>query len=265
MTLSPIIQQTLQRYGLGSLVEWASKAIIQGWSNDQVLLELYERPEFNTRFPAIKAREAAGFPPINPEEYLQFEESVKGMSTMWGLGITQTQINSMLANNISMREAEERVNLAAAAVYEDDSETKQELQRMYNVGTGDLINYWMDPKRSMGVIQQQYRTAQLAGTALRSGFGQITEQQAQRLLQAGQNRESALTGFSQLVASEELFKGITADEGDVSQNEQIELLAGNADVAGKVEKRARNRLAEYQGGGGFGAGQTGFAVGSSSD
>lgn len=262
--MSPILQQTLNRYGLGSLLTWATQAIVQGWSDDQILLELYERPEFNARFPAIKAREAAGFPPLNPEDYLAFEDMVYGMSTMWGMKITQQQIDTMLSKNVSAREAEERINLAVAAVYEDDSETRQEIMRMYDVGIGDLANYWMDPKTTMGVLQQQYRTAQIAGASLRSGYGQLTEVQARRLLSSGMNRESALTGFSELVAAEDLFKSYLDTEEDIDQDTQVELLAGNADVAKSMENRAKRRLAEYQAGGGFAAGQTGFGVGSAS-
>lgn len=265
MAASPILAQSLARYGLSSLLNWASEALILGWSEDQILLELYNRPEFNNRFPGIKAREAKGFPSISPEEYVQYEDMMYGLSTMWGMGITKTQIDNMISNNVSMREGEERVNLAAAAVFEDDSETKTELQRMYGIGTGDLINYWMDPKRSMGVIQQQYRTAQIGGASLRAGFGQLTEQQAQRLLQTGMNKEQSLTGFSQLVANEELFKSSINTETDITRDQQVELLAGDAELGQEVETRAKRRLAEYQGGGGFATGQTGFAVGSTKD
>jgi hypothetical protein len=263
--VSPILERTLARYGLTSLLTWATEAIVLGWSDDQILLELYERPEFNSRFPGIKAREAAGFPPINPEEYLQYEDMMHSLSTMWGLGTTKTQIDNLISNNVSMKEAEERVNLAAAAVFEDDSETREEIQRLYGVGIGDLINYWMDPKRTMGVLQQQYRSAQIAGTSLRSGFGQISEQQAQRLLQTGMGREQALTGFSQLVANEELFRSTIETEQEISRDQQIELLAGDTDLGKEMETRAARRLADYQGGGGFAAGSTGFAVGSSRD
>jgi len=264
-TVSPILDRTLARYGLATLLSWATEAIVLGWSDDQILLELYERPEFNARFPAIKAREAAGYPPINPEEYLQYEDMMMGLSTMWGMGITKTQIDNMISNNVSPKEGEERVNLAAAAVFEDDSETRSEIQRMYGVGVGDLINYWMDPKRTMGVLQQQYRSAQIAGTSLRAGYGQISEQQAQRLLQTGMSREQSLTGFSQLVANEELFKSSIETEADITRDQQVELLAGDTTLNKELESRASRRLAEYQGGGGFAAGQTGFAVGSAKD
>lgn len=265
MAVSPYIIQVLARYGLSSLASWASEAIILGWGDDQVLLELYERPEFVARFPGIKARQENNLPPINPEEYLQFEDTMYALSTMWGLGITKTTIDNMISNGVSVREGEERINLAVAAVFEDDSETRQEIQRMYDVSVGDLANYWMDPKRTMGVLQQQYRTAQIAGASLRAGFGQLSEQQAQRLLQTGMNREQALTGFSQLVANEGLFQSTVGTEEPFTREQQIEVLAGNADLAKELETRVSRRLAEYEGGGGFAAGQTGFAVGSASD
>lgn len=264
MAISPILSQILARYGLSSLSEWASNAIIFGWSNDQVLLELYERPEFNNRFPGIKAREAAGYPPISPDEYLQYEQTMYGLSKMWDLGITQDEINNMVSNNVSVREGEERVTLAASVVFEDDSETRQELQRIYGVSTGQLIRYWMDPKKSFGNIQQQYRVAQLAGASLRTGYGEITEQQGKRLLEAGLDRSSALSGFSELVANEELFKSTVGTEEDITRDQQIGLLTGDTELAQQLKQRQRRRLAEYQGGGGVASGESGFALGSAS-
>lgn len=264
MALAPLLRATLNRYNLGGLIDWATQTMIGGMSQEEFLLQLYDRPEFIARFPGIKAREQAGYPPINPEEYLAYEDMMYGMSRMWGLDINKGEIDQLISGNISMREAEERVNLAAAAVFDEPQETIGELQRMYDVGTGQLIRYWMDPKRTQGVLQQQFRTAQIAGSALRSGYGQVTEQQAKRLLQAGMDGASALTGFSQLVQTEELFKSIVGTEDEVDQDTQIELLAGNAQVAQDMETRAKRRLADYQGGGGFAAGQTGFGVGSSS-
>jgi hypothetical protein len=261
-----MLQQALARYGLTSLLGWATEAIIQGWSEDQISLELFNRPEFNARFPGIKAREAKGYPPITPEDYLAYEQGISALSTQWGMNISKAQVDMMISNNKSFREAEEVVAITAAAIFEDDSETKSALQRLYpEVTNGDLMSYWMNPKVNLGILQQKYRTSQLAGAGARAGFGDITAAQAQRLLTSGINREQALTGFSQLVQNEELFKAQVGTETDITTDQQIELLAGDAQLGQEVERRRSNRLAEYQGTSTFAAGQEGFAVGSASD
>lgn len=258
-----ILQATLNRYGLGSLVNWAKEAIVQGWTEEQVMLALYDRPEFNARFPAIKAREAKNLPPIGVEEYLQYEQGIYALNTQWGTKISKTMIDNMISNNKSFREAEEVVSLAAAAMYEDDSETKLSLKTMYpQITDGDLIMYWLDPKHNFGELQQKYRTAQLGGAALRAGYGEVTEQQARRLVETGMNRDQAISGFASLVENEELFRATIGTEDEITRDQQIELLAGNADVGVAVEKRKASRLAEYQGGSTFAAGEEGFALGS---
>lgn len=262
MAISPILAQVLARYGLSSLTDWASNALVFGLSNDQIVLELYERPEFAARFPAIKAREAAGYPPISPEEYLQFEDTMYGLSKMWDLNITQDEINQMLANNVSPREGEERVTIAASLAFEEDPETVSELSRLYDVTAGQLIRYYMNPKKSLGLLQQQYRSAQIAGASIKTGFGELTQQQALLLTQAGLDKSSAVSGFTQLIQNEELFRSVVGTEQDISKEQQIGLLAGDAELGMEVETRARRRLAEYQGGGGPAAGEKGFALGS---
>ena len=262
MAVSPLLQQALNRYGLGSLIDWASEALIQGLSEDAIMLQLYDRPEFNARFPAIKARETKGLPPITPEDYLAYEQGIYALNTQWGMHISKAQIDTMISNNKSFREAEEVVSIAAAAVFEDDSETRQSLARLYpEITDGDLIHYWMD-KSNLGEIQQKYRASQLAGASLKSGYGDLTQQQAERLATAGLDRSSALSGFADLVANAELFQPLTSTEAAIGQDQQIELLAGNADIATQVKRRAESRLAEYQGSSTFAAGQEGFAVGS---
>lgn len=262
MAVSQFIVEILSRYGLGSLAQWASDAIINGLSEGEVLMQLYERPEFHARFPGIKERELSGKPPISPEEYLQYEASMQSLSQMWDLGITKEETDKLISNNVSVREAEERVVIAAGAMFDDASETRGELQRLYGISSGQLIRYWMDPKKSFGVLQQQYRAAQIAGSALRTGFGQINEAQARRLQQAGLDQQQALAGFSTLVQNRGLFESTIATEEAISADQQVELLAGNTEVGQEVERRQRRRLAEYAGGGGFASGEEGFALGS---
>lgn len=261
MAVSPILQAALARYGLQSLVDWASEQLILGHAEDQILLELYDRPEFHARFPSIKAREVKGYPPISPEDYLAYEQGIYALSTQWGMTINKSTIDNMIANNKSFREAEEVVSIAAAAVFEDDSETRQAIRDIYpEITDGDLINYWMDT--NLGTIQQKYRAAQLGGAAVRSGYGNLTREQAERLAQSGLDRSTALGGFAELVANEQLFQSTINTEDEIGRDAQLELIAGNATTAGQIKRRVQSRLADYQGSTTFAAGQEGFAVGS---
>jgi hypothetical protein len=260
-TLPPIIKQLFDSIGLSSLTQWAANAIINGWSEDQVMIELYERPEFKDRFAGMFALKAKNKPPISINEYLAYEKSVHSLAAMWGMELTKQEVDEMIGGEISMVEAERRFDIAAAAVYESDIEERSELERMFGVNLGQQMKYWMDPKKELGTLQQQYRMAQIGGAALRTGYGQITSEQALRLTETGLSKEQALTGFGELVRSKELFTPLSSGELEITEDQQIELLAGDADVREMLSQRQRSREAEFQGGGGFAVSEQGFATG----
>lgn len=260
--IGPQVNEVLRRYGLQSLAGWASRAVINGWSPEQIMLELYQRPEFKTRFAGMFMRESKGLPPISVDEYLDYERTVTGLASTIGMSLTKDEMDNLIANDVSPVEAERRIGLAATAVYEADSETKGELTRLFGMTMGQMAKYWMDPKKELPELQQQYRMGEIAGAALRTGFGQLTGAQAQRLADVGLDRDAAASGFGQLAQMDELFTPMDMGETAITQDDQIEFLAGNAKVAEDVEQRAAKRKGEFEAGGGFATGKTGFAVGS---
>jgi hypothetical protein len=258
----PQLNEVLRRYGLESLAGWASRAVINGWSPEQIMLELYQRPEFKTRFSGIFVRESKGLPPMSVDEYLQYESTVHALANTYGMPLSKTEIDDMIGNDVSAMEVERRINIAATAVYDSDAETKAEMERLFGVGTGQLMKYWMDPKKELPALQTQYRQAEIAGAALRTGYNQLTQSQTQRLQEVGLTRDQAAQGFGQLAAMDELFNPMDMGEVPISQDMQIDFLAGNADAAQAIEDRVEKRQAEFEGGGQFASGREGFATGS---
>lgn len=261
MALPPILEATLKKYGLESLIGWAAQAIINDWSEDQIVLELYKRPEFKTRFAGMFMLEANNRPPISVEEYLQYEKSVAAMSAMWDIELTKDQVDNLIGNEVSPVEVESRFDIAAEVLFESDQESIAELQRFANVSTGDMIKYIMDPKKGLGELQTKWRQATIGGAALRTGWGQLTQAQAERLQQTGMERDSAMQGFSQLAAMDELFSPFDLGETEITRDRQVEFLAGDVEAAQEVERRMARRKAAFAGGGGFASGESGFAVG----
>lgn len=262
MALGPMMTQALKDYGLESLTEWASNALIFGKSEDQVMLELYERPEFRTRFAGMFAREDAGLPAISVQDYINYENVASSLGSTWGLNLSKSEVDNLIANNVSAQELEQRFTIASTAVYESDVNTRNELTRLFGIGDEQLMRYWMDPKAELGKLQQQYRMGEIAGAALRTGFGQLTSDQASRLQQSGITGQTAVQGFEQLAGMSELYTPLDEGEDVITTDTQIGALVGNATDAQTIEKRQQRRKAEFEGGGGFAAGQEGFATGS---
>ena len=113
MAVPPILEDTLRRYGLLSLLDWAANAIINSWSPDQIVLEMYKRPEFKTRFPAIFELEAAKKPAISVQEYLAYEKTAASMAAMWGVELNKDEVDGLISNLVSPIELEKRFDLTA--------------------------------------------------------------------------------------------------------------------------------------------------------
>lgn len=261
MALGPQMTAALKKYGLESLTEWASNALIQGKSEDEIMLDLYEQQAFRNRFAGMFAREAAGYPPVSIDQYLEYEDMASSLGTTWGMTLSKQEVDNLIANNVSARELEQRFTIAATAVYEDDSFVRDSLTRLFGVNQENLMRYWMDPKTTLGTLQQQYKMGELAGAAMRTGFGQITASQALRLQGAGVTEEAAVGGFGDLRRSMELFTPLDEGEDVIDVDTQIGLLAGDADAMAQVEKRQARRKAEFEGSGGYATSQEGFSTG----
>lgn len=259
--IGPQLQSVLERYGLSDLSDWASQALVQGKSEEQIMLEIYDQPTFRTRFAGIFTRETSGLAPISIDQYLEYEQMAGSLGSTWGLNLSKSEVDALIGNDVSPQELEQRFTIAATAVYESDVETRSELSRLFNIGSDQLMRYWMAPQQELGTLQQQYRMGEIAGAALRSGFGQIDQSQASRLQQSGITRDQAATGFGQLASMAELFSPLDSGEDAITLDEQVDILTGDAAVAKEVEQRANRRKAEFEGGGGFASGDQGFSTG----
>lgn len=258
--IGPIMQQMLDRYGLGSLATWLSQRITAGASPEQVELELYDRPEFITRFPAIRIRGREGLPPLSVDEYLAYENTMNQMAKAFGTTLTKEQTDAMLAANVSASEGQERLGMYAKAVYQSPPEVRNRLETFYGISTGDMVGYLTDPKTQLPVLQRRFAAADIAASAMRAGYDrELSAEQGERLFEAGVTGESALEGFGQLIEAEELFEAVDVTEEDLDLDQQLSLLAGNQDLAAAVATRGERRAARFQEGGAFSTGREGVA------
>lgn len=256
--LGPIMQNILARYGLETLTQWAVNLIADGSSPAEIELQLYDRPEFQSRFAGMFMREKAGYPPIAVDEYLSYENTAASLATMWDISLSKDEVDRLIANNVSAVELENRFTLAAQALYETPEEDRDEFQRLYNVSEGKLLKYWMDPKTEFGKLQKQFTAARIAGSAIRSGFGELTAQEAERLSDVGLTGQTAAQSFAELYNIRDLFEPVDDIEGTFDREKQLGVIEGQAELVEELDKRLEKRIAEFAGGGGFAAGGEGF-------
>jgi hypothetical protein len=256
----PLLTKYLQDIGLGSLTHWASDHIQRGSSEAEIELSLYRRPEFQARFPGIFHREKYGYPPISVAEYLSYENTVNQMARSYGVTLSKERVDALISLNVSANETEERLGLAAQAVFRSDPTTRERLSTLYGIGTGDLISYWLNPREELPKLQRRFVAADVAGAAIRAGFDQaLTAGQAEFLVDRGMTGEAATESFGTLVQNEELFEAVDVTETDIDVDEQLRLITGDVDIAQQVERRGERRRAMFEGGGGFATGESGVA------
>ena len=258
--VGPLMQKMLARYGLESLAPWLSNHIVSGTPIEEIELGLYARPEFTARFPAIQKRTAAGLPPLSVDEYLAYEAQATTVARAYGVKISQKQIDDLLTGNVSIAETQERLDLASRAALQSDSETRRELNRIYGVTTGDLVNFWLDPKETQVGLQRKFATAHISGEAKRAGFDtDLTRQQLGYLVNRGMTADQSAGAFGQLVEAEELFQSADDIEEDIKIEDQLALIIGDQDLKAEVTKRGEKRFAKFQEGGSFSSGKSGVA------
>lgn len=260
MALGPMLTNLLKRSGLEELTAWASKMVIEGASEAEIEISLYDQPEFRRRFPMIFARANAGYGAISVQEVLDYENGAMEMAKSYGMSVSREEISSLIANDVSLQEADSRMGLAAQAVHRSSTEMREQLSRLYGVTAGDLTRYWLNPTKELPVLQRRFIAAGIAEQASRAGFRQeLTAGQAEGLARLGVDAGSASEGFGRLVANEELFEAVDDTESDIGVEDQLRLITGDAELVGQVERRAEKRRSPFQGGGGFATGDTGIA------
>lgn len=184
-----IIKDKLRLYGLEGLAGLAHEMLLNGDSAESVVLQLYDTPEFENRFPGMQMRRDNRMSAISPGEYIDFERKYKEI--MMKAGIPEGFYDSpddfaeFIGNDVMPSEMRERVDLAATAVQAVDPNLKTQLRDFYGIGVendGELVAYFLDPERAVTVIEQrlQLEAAGLSAAALGTlgtGFERATAEQ----------------------------------------------------------------------------------------
>lgn len=243
-----IIKTFLAKYGLGELADWAWGLYTQGNSIEEIMLALREQPAYRARFPAMEQLAQQGHA-ITEQEYIQYEQTVMGLSRNWGLpgGMYDTPegIADLLVKNVSAAEVNARLRIAAAAVYTAPPEVRQEMQRLFNLDPGDMVGYWLDPDKALPLLEQKYQAAEVAGAAAQQKL-QVSLDEAMRLAQNGVTYDRAVEGFGQVATTGALAAGAgeTAD-----QAARTAAVFGDAAAQQKVQRVQAGRKAAFSGGG----------------
>lgn len=259
-----LIKQTLAQYGLpDSLADWAWSEIVAGKGNAEIMLDLQQRPEFKTRFPAIDGRRAKGLPALSPGEYVAYENTATQMFRAAGLpqGFYDSpdDFTKFLSADVSVKELSDRVDLAKQAAYQAPEEVRTALRTQFGLGSGDMAAWFLDPDRAAPLLQRTYSAATIAGASTRTGY-QTSAEQDFRLTDLGVTADQAQAGFNALGRQRGLFDPLLGHhETQITVDEQLgAAFGGNVEDDRRIEKRRQDRVAEFGGGGSYAGTNTGM-------
>lgn len=235
----------------GEYVDGSNQAAIDQW--------VIAQPEFDQRFPGLNALRESGNA-VSPQQWRAYEDAWLGFAKSAGLpsGLYDTHefIGSLITNRVSVAEAQQRVQMAEQAVWE---QFDVQAAAVYGMDPGDLTAMLLDPAEAQPFVERKFKAVQSAKIAQETSFGQLTAAQAEQVGQDSSSPEQTRQGFSSLANQAEVFNPLDAGETTISTDEQIAAqFQGNAEAQEKIRRQARRRVAEFEAGGGFIQGQRGY-------
>lgn len=255
----------LEPYGLGALADWYYDKLISGEPDAQIMLELRATPEYKARFPGMDALSAKGRA-ISEAEYINVEQQYVSLFRQAGLPAgfydSPEDFGNFIANEVSPQEMAGRLDVARTALYETPPQVRDELSRLYGLGAGDVMAFLLDPTKALPVLKQQLTAAEAGYAAQASGWGMLTRGEGEQLGYADRTFDQLTQGFDELARNQELFTPIIGetDQDIVDRSEQLAAeFGGNMAARRRIEQRARQRVAAFQGGGGFAESQQGVS------
>lgn len=243
------VQALFAQYGLSSLNPVIEQYARMDYSPDAIGILLRETPEYKARFPAMAtliARKRA----ISEADYIDYERTSAALEQRYGLpkGMLVGNVTTLLENEVSPAELNDRVVLASAAAVQAPEDVKQTFREFYNIDTGGLAAYFLDPKIAAPLLEKQYASTLIGTEARRQGVG-LDVYGAQNLQELGITQEQARAGFGEVRRGQPLTEG----RGDVvSQQQLMEGAFGISEESRQaLERSVGARTGQFRQGGSF--------------
>jgi hypothetical protein len=249
-------------YGLETLAGFINRRIQADVSEEMLLLELYDQPEYQARFPGMKALRSKN-KTITEKEYIDDEKAFIQTARFFDVPIgfydSADDFGKLIGNLVSPKEYQERLQIGQDLARSMNPSAREQLQELFNVGEGGITAYVLDADKALPLIQKQAKAAQFVGFGRDKGFKlegmtaaqaeQIAGTEAYSKLSSLQ-MEQALGQAAQLRQTQSRLTGI---EGEV-YNEQEALKAvieGSPEALLASQQRARREGARFGGSGGI--------------
>jgi len=258
----PTVKALLDRYGLGSLAEWATGVIIDDMSEDEFQNLLYDRPEFKAAFPEIEGRQqrakqlGISMTPISPEDVIAYRSGYRQLLRSYSVPPNLWDSNADIAEQIIGDKSLDEINAGLELVSKRVHLAAPEVRSMFDELTGNngdtaLFLMFLNPTQAPAALEEMVEQAEIGGAARRFGFNP-TRDRIEQLALYNIDYGQATEGFAQLDEVRGLFDESLFENVDYSAEEEgasaVFGIGGGA--AEKLKQRAETRTAQTAGGSG---------------
>ena len=171
---------SLTAAGLGTLATAVSNMILQDKTPSQIRIDIISEPAYKERFPGMAALAKAGTA-VNEATYISMERGMVSVLKAYGLddkvlGTTE-KLGDIIANQVSVTEYENRVQLASEQV-KKNPDVLAALNEYYGVTISGAMATLLDPKVGMDIVRKQVRAAEIGAAAVMYQF-ELSKAQAE--------------------------------------------------------------------------------------
>jgi murein DD-endopeptidase MepM/ murein hydrolase activator NlpD len=157
----------LKLAGLDSLADTIDSYIKDDMTASQIKINLVGTQAYKDRFPGMADLAKAGRA-VNEATYISMERGMTSILKAYGLDDkifgTTAKLGTVIANQVSVAEYEQRVSMAADKV-KKNTDVLAALNEYYGVTTEGAISYLLDPKLGMDIVKKQIRASEIGAAA----------------------------------------------------------------------------------------------------
>lgn len=255
------VYATLQTFGLESLANTLYQYSVQNFDGPTVSYLIQQTNEWKTRFAGNEMLKKQGLAPLQPDQYLSVEQQYQNALTAAGIPAGQygrSDFANWIGGSVSANEIQQRTQLAAQWVNNNDPAFLQALQQYHGITHGDMVGYALDQSRSMPYLNLVSQQAQVGGSALRAGLhadAGFANQLGTMVLNGDMSQRDVDQGYSQIGQTlprlQDLAK-LSGKQFDQTSAEQATFL-GNPDAMRTQLSLVQQEQARFAGSPGMGS------------
>lgn len=209
----------LNQYGLGGLSSLVEEALVQGWTQNEALLQIRASEAWKTRFAGNAIRQQNGFNLLTEDAYLAYEDAFRGLAREYGFNTpTDEDIALGIGSNRSAMELKEMLEVEQR-VKEYGPQVKGVFERLTGADISDNdLREFFNPNIPTPKWNELYRKARIMGQPMSLGLGERSEAEADALLQMGVDPDEAFRRYQQVGLEKDRFSRLASIEGLITGN-----------------------------------------------